>query len=164
MPNIKSLYIPIVEKIYDYKYIMNAFYANDIATIMRVTMLPFYKKGIVTHFKTYVDIAYWHDNEAAYNFIQRIKNSSVETHFIHNDDSWWIIKNNIKPDITSKFKYKNNTFQNLLIDNEKVIDELETDAVYATSKPNIKENEDIEWIEIEKDIQKMREFLKYPYP
>ena len=165
MSAIKSLYIPIVESIYDYKYIMNAFNTNDIATITKVTMLPFYRKGILTHYRTYVDISYWHDNEAAYNFIQRIKNSSIETHFIHNDDNWWLIKNNIKPHITSEFKYKDNTFENLLVKNE-LIRDVETDVKtdIIDSVVNIKENEDIEWIEIEKDIKKMREFLKYPYP
>ena len=73
MSVIKSLFINYVESVYDANYIMDAFYNNNIASVSRVTLLPMKTATGDDYNRAYVGIAHWHDNEMAYNFIQRLK-------------------------------------------------------------------------------------------
>lgn len=43
--------------------------------------------------RVYVGIAMWHDTEASYNFIKRLRNNKIETKFIYNNKNelWWSV-------------------------------------------------------------------------
>lgn len=113
MNTIKSLFIPCIESNYDTNYIIDAFYLNGIATIGKITLLPFIKTT-GTYNRAYVDICEWHETESAYNFVNGLRRHSREVRFIHNDDNWWSIEINKKPYITSLEKYESYTTDNCL--------------------------------------------------
>ena len=110
---IKSIFIPCIELIYDANYITDTFYLNGIATIGKITLLPFTKKT-GKYNKAYVDICEWHETESAYSFVNRLRSHSREVRFIHADDDWWSIEINKKPYITSVEKYEEYTTDNCL--------------------------------------------------
>lgn len=90
MNSIKSLYIPILEASVEANQIIDAFYLNEIATVSKVTMIPFIK-NLTVYNKAYVDILEWHDTEVSYNFIQRLRDPSRETRFVYTDDDWFVL-------------------------------------------------------------------------
>ena len=110
---IKSIFIPCIDTIYDANYITDTFYLNGIATVSRITLLPFTKKT-ETYNRAYVDIYEWHETESAYSFVNRLRSHSREVRFIHADDDWWSIEINKKPYITEVKKYEPYTTDNFL--------------------------------------------------
>ncbi len=110
---IKSIFIPCIDIIYDANYITDTFYLNGIATIGKITLLPFTKKTGKFN-RAYVDICEWHETESAYSFVNRLRSHSREVRFIHADDDWWSIEINKKPYITSVEKYEVYTTDNCL--------------------------------------------------
>ena len=101
---IKSIFIPCIDTIYDANYITDTFYLNGIATIGKITLLPFTKKT-GKYNRAYMDICEWHETESAYSFVNRLRSHSREVRFIHADDDWWSIEINKKPYITEVKKY-----------------------------------------------------------
>jgi len=96
---------------------MQQFYNNHIASINRITLLPIRMTSGVSN-KAYIDIAYSHDSETAYNFIKGLKNPHVENRFIHNrvDGLWWKVVINYKLYITQdpvfkKYTHTNSSFE-----------------------------------------------------
>lgn len=97
---IKSLFIAAVDVSFSADYIIDAFYCQDIATISRVTLISSpIKTGVYN--RAYIDVHEWHTTEAAYNFIQRLKDSSREARIVHTDDDWWAVKVNKNPFMTN---------------------------------------------------------------
>ena len=178
---IRSLFISCVESVYDADYIMDAFYNNNIASVSRVTLLPL-KTTNGDYNRAYVDVAYWHDNESAYNFIQRLKNPNVETHFIHSDDFWWNVQINNKNYITHSKKYSYYTSVNYLLEenndyeyddcmlvydlnevqnNVKKPTPIKTNAVGAKLLAYINMSEsEREWFELKKELNSMSLLLQ----
>ena len=98
MNTIKSLFIQCIDTDYDADYIINAFYCKDIATISRITLLPFNTKTGVYN-KAYLDIAEWHETEAAYEFVNMLKSKIPQSRIEHHstDDNWcWLVGINTK--------------------------------------------------------------------
>lgn len=91
--SIKSLMITSVESQYTQEYIANVFWNQNIATVSSVTLIP-YMKNHKMYSLAYVSLSEWHDNEATYNFINRLKNRYIETRIIHHNDEWWSIQIN----------------------------------------------------------------------
>ena len=120
------------------EYIIEAFYCQNIAIIGRVTLIP-YNTKVGRHNRAYIDIHEWQPTEAAYNFIQRLKNPNFEARLVHNDDNWWCADINRKPDITHCAKNTKFTTINYLVN--------------ATIEPclhfTLKEAEENDWNEIE---------------
>ena len=110
---IKSLCIDCIDSFYTADYIMNQFYNNHIASINRVTLLPIRMTSGISN-KAYIDIAYWHDSETAYNFIKGLKNPHVENRFLHNsvEGLWWKVVINYKLYITQDPRLKKYTHTN----------------------------------------------------
>jgi hypothetical protein len=105
MKTVKSLYIPSLENYVTVENIMETFYINNIATIHRITLLPFVKKTGRFN-RAYIDIAYWHDTETSYNFVQSLYEKSRETRIVYNnDDQWWVVRINKRIDITQDANY-----------------------------------------------------------
>ena len=98
---IKSLCIDCINSVYTAEYIMKQFYSNQIASINRITLLPIRMTSGVSN-KAYIDIAYWHDSETAYNFIKGLKTPQVENRFVHDNINrlWWRVTINYKLYIT----------------------------------------------------------------
>ena len=97
---IKSLFIGAIDANFDAEYIVNAFYCLDIATISRVTLIPFYGKSEKFQ-RAYIDVLEWHPTESAYNFIARLKDTGREARIVHNQDDWWVVEVNKNLMITS---------------------------------------------------------------
>ena len=100
---IKSLFLPVIDVSFTTDQIIDIFYCQNIATISRVTLVPYESKRGISH-RAYIDIHEWHASEAAYNFIQRLKDMSRETRIVHSDDNWWVVEVNKNPFITTSKK------------------------------------------------------------
>ena len=162
---IKSIFIPCIDIIYDANYITDTFYLNGIATIGKITLLPFTKKTGKFN-RAYVDICEWHETESAYSFVNRLRSHSREVRFIHADDDWWSIEINKKPYITSVEKYEQYTTDNFLA--------LNCDKPWQFNPWNEKTNEDgakllsiirdnQEWKELESALFEMHEYQNLEY-
>jgi hypothetical protein len=120
---IKSLCIDCIDSVYTADYIMKQFYNNNIASINRITLLPIRMTSGVSN-KAYIDIAYWHDSETAYNFIKGLKTPYVENRFLHNsiDGLWWKVTINYKLYITQDPRLKQYTHTNTAFEYQNEID------------------------------------------
>ena len=104
MNPITSIYIPHVEKHFNAEYVANIFNRNGIAQVSRVYIEPYksiMKNRLNVFNRAYVEIKNWHETEAAYNFIKRLRNPSTEARIVHSADNWWAAYINHKP---SKFE------------------------------------------------------------
>ena len=146
---IKSLFISAIEVSYTADYIMDVFYCQNIATISRITLVPYESKTGLRN-RAYIDIHEWHPTEAAYNFIKRLKENKSEARFVHSDDNWCVVGVNKKPLITNSKKMTKFTTINYL-----VIDMSELDCLPGILYGN---EEDNEW---EKAEQKLSELVVY---
>lgn len=100
---ISSIYIPHVENYITADYIADVLNKSKIATVKRIALQPYKKnKSERLYQKAFVDIHEWHDTENAYNFIQKLQKTSMETRLIHATDRWWIVKINEYPHKTKK--------------------------------------------------------------
>lgn len=110
---IKSLCIDCINSVYTAEYIMKQFYSNHVASINRITLLPIRMTSGVSN-KAYIDIAYWHDSETAYNFIKCLKTPHVENRFVHDNINglWWRVTINYKLYMTQDPKLKQYTHTN----------------------------------------------------
>jgi hypothetical protein len=119
MNSIRSIYIPHVEEGITAEYIIDVFYLNDIATVSKVTLIPHASPSKYigeTYRHAFIDINNWHETEDAYDFIQRLHRADKETRFSHTCDSWWLVKINKKPWITSMQLFEKETTINYLVD------------------------------------------------
>jgi hypothetical protein len=91
--SIKSVMISCVESQYTQEYIANVFWRQHIAKVGSITLIPYLKNGQICSI-AYIAIDEWCDSEAAYNFIQRLKDSSREVRIVHHDDEWWPVEIN----------------------------------------------------------------------
>jgi len=91
--SVKSLMFPCVESQYTHEYIANVLWRQHIAKVSSITMIPYIKNSEIYRI-AYVNIDEWHDSEAAYNIIQRLKSSDYEARIVHNDDNWWVAQLN----------------------------------------------------------------------
>ncbi len=146
---IKSLFITAIEVSYTAEYIIEMFYCQNIATISRITLVPYESKTGLRN-RAYIDIHEWHPTEAAYNFIKRLKENKSEARFVHSDDNWCVVGVNKKPLITNSKKMTKFTTINYL-----VIDMSELDCLPGILYGN---EEDNEW---EKAEQKLSELVVY---
>ena len=111
---IKSLFISAIEVSYSADDIMDMFYCQNIATISRITLIPYESISGVRN-RAYIDIHEWHPTEAAYNFIKRLKENKYEARIVHSDDNWCVVGVNKKPLITNSKKMSKFTTINYLV-------------------------------------------------
>ena len=150
MNAISSIYIRFVESSFDADYICDALYCNDIATVSKITLIPFAHEND-TFYSAYVDINAWHETEAAYNFILSLRERHAETRFAHAEDAWWVAEINRMPEMTSNPALSCYTTINYLIHNEE-------EAREELFMQNIQYlTEDPDWRSIARDIDLMRE-------
>ena len=152
---IKSLFIPLVDISHNAEYIMDALYCNNIAVVSSVTIKRVSKKSRVFN-RAYIDIAEWMPSEAAYNFIQRLKDPSKEARFVHGDDDWWHFEINKKSSsVVQSKKPKHFTTINHLLDKNDF-----TGLDWLLCGDIDKENE---WKTIEKDLSEMLAYQNLEY-
>jgi hypothetical protein len=99
---IKSLFIPRVEAYVTAQYIIDALSNNEIATVSKILIIhDLYpsKYSDEVYNTVYVEIECWHDTEASYSFIKRLRNKSIETRFTHSGTNWWVVKINCEPGV-----------------------------------------------------------------
>jgi hypothetical protein len=110
MTSIKSLFMPCIEVGVSPQYIAKVLREQKLATVSRITLVPYVSKGTgKTYQRGFVDISEWHDNEASYNLIKRIKNAQCEARVVFEDPKWWAVRENRNRNITSSPKYVKNT-------------------------------------------------------
>jgi hypothetical protein len=106
MNPIKSLYIPHVEKQFNAEYITDIFSKNGLAQVRMVHIEP-YKNDmnrLNVYNRVYISIDFWHETEAAYSFIQRLRNHNTEARIVHSSDNWWVVYINKYPDVFNREK------------------------------------------------------------
>ena len=145
MPVIKSLFISCIEPSYTAEYIMQSFCVNDIATVSKIILVPFTKKT-GNFMRAYIDIAYWHETEAAYDFIQSLHNINQETRFLYYERNWWAVEINKNLLISKKCK-KYTTINKQ--------DDVKTNMYGAAI------NQDQDWREIEYMLQAVKIYQNY---
>lgn len=91
--SIKSLMIKEVESQYTQEYIAKTFWNQNVAKVSKVTLIP-YIKNSKKYSIAYININEWFDSEAAYNFIQRLNDSTKEARLVYMDDNWWPVEIN----------------------------------------------------------------------
>jgi hypothetical protein len=76
-------------------YIASVFWKQNIAKVSSITIIPYLKNNKVAQM-VYIDIANWCDNEAAYNFIRRLKMPEGEARIQYNtfNEKWWAVQIN----------------------------------------------------------------------
>ena len=96
MNKITSIYIPHVQKRYNAKYIAKVFSKNCIAQVSQIYLKPYNNniKRSKEFYQAYVEIQEWHETEAAYSFIRRLRNPNVEARIVHYSDNWWAVEIN----------------------------------------------------------------------
>lgn len=101
MNAVTSLYIPHVEKNFNAEYIADIFSRNGLAQVSRVYIEPYKTiiKNRLNYNRAYILIDSWHETEAAYSFIQRLRNPSAEARLVHSDDNWWAVDINRNPSV-----------------------------------------------------------------
>ena len=97
MNPITSIYIPCIDNRFNAEFIANVFNLNGIAKVSKVYIEPY--KYIINndlngYNRAYISIKSWHETEAAYNFIGRLRNPNKETRLVYSDDNWWPVKIN----------------------------------------------------------------------
>lgn len=100
MNAITSLYIPCVEKTINVEFIANSFDKMGIAKVSRISIESIKcssPRRSNEYNRVYIGINSWHDTEAAYNFIQRLRDPRVEARFNYGDDNWWPVSINLYP-------------------------------------------------------------------
>jgi hypothetical protein len=123
MSSIKSIFIDCVDSIYNAEYIMQKFYSSQIASISHITLIPIRMTSGISN-KAYINIAYWHDSETAYNFIKGLKTPNVENRFVHDSaiGLWWSVKINYKLYMTQDERFKKYTHTNRAFEYQNEID------------------------------------------
>lgn len=132
MTAITSIYIPHIEKHFDAQFIAEVFRKNRIAQVSRVLIEPvknIIKNRLSVYNKAYVEIEFWYETEAAYNFIKRLRNPSVEARIVHSADNWWTAYINHKPSKFEKNMRVLTVFCNSNADCDDIDDELSCTAV-----------------------------------
>ena len=100
MNAITSIYIPRIENVFNAEFIADVFNRNGIAQVSRVYIEPYksiIKNGLNGYNRAYIGIKSWHDTEAAFNFIARLRNPSREARIVYSDDNWWPVDINKYP-------------------------------------------------------------------
>jgi hypothetical protein len=92
MNAITSLYIAHVDKRFNAEYIADVFSKNSLAQVSRV-----YLKSNINYNRAYIQLDSWQETEAAYSFIQRLRNPGAEARLVYSDDNWWTVEINKYP-------------------------------------------------------------------
>jgi len=81
--------LPAVDRKYSAYDVAMAFHKAGILVANSVSIEKTKRK----YNRVYVGIAMWHDTEASYNFIKRLRNNKIETKFIYNNKNelWWSV-------------------------------------------------------------------------
>ena len=81
--------MPAVDRKYSAYDVAMAFHKAGILVANSVSIEKTKRK----YNRVYVGIAMWHDTEASYNFIKRLRNNKIETKFIYNNKNelWWTV-------------------------------------------------------------------------
>ena len=167
---IKSLFIGAIETTFTADHIMDVFYCQDIATTSRVTLVPFNSKSGPLN-RAYIDIHEWHTTEAAYNFIQRLKDSNKEARIIYSDDNWWAVRVNKNPFITNSKKMAKFTTSNHLVDRMSEPECLPWILYGRMSEPEClpwilygqHAQEETDWKDLEKELSEMLAYQNLEY-
>jgi hypothetical protein len=104
-----NLMITCVEKEYTSEYIANVFWNQQLARVKNVTLIAYIRTSDnELYYVAYIDIDQWCDTEAAYNFVNRLKEGK-EPRIVHHDEEWWPVALNthnnggILPPFTASF-------------------------------------------------------------
>lgn len=96
---ITSVYIPKVEQEISAEFIAGVFGKNGIAKVNKIVLDPIKPSKIQSenYNRAYIEIDYWHDTEAAFSFIKRLRMTNRETRLIYSLDNWWTVEINKFP-------------------------------------------------------------------
>ena len=151
MNAVTSLYIPHVEKHFNAEFIADLFSKNGLAQVSRVYIEPYktVMKNRLNYNRAYIQIDSWHETEAAYSFIKRLRNPSTEARLVYSDDNWWVVDINRYP---SKFTTNNRVLTVFPKPNE--VDEVD-ESCSNVAVGDVEEDEVEEFVTIDAEKTKM---------
>jgi hypothetical protein len=82
---------------YDQEYIASVFWNRDIAYVSSITIIPYLNNNKVCSI-VYIDIGEWCASEAAFNFIQSLKESPEGVLIPTNKEDYWMVQINTHND------------------------------------------------------------------
>lgn len=128
MKAITSIYIPRIETVFNAEFIADVFDDKGIAKVSKVYIEPYKSimKNGLNYNRAYIGIKSWHDTEAAFNFIERLRNPSREARIVYSDDNWWPVDINKYPAKLASNKRVLTVFEEKQLD---FCDDLNTTAV-----------------------------------
>jgi hypothetical protein len=147
--SINSLMIQFVEFEYTAEYIANVFWRQHIAQVSNITLIPYLQNSDV-FYMAYITIDHWVDSEAAYNFVQRLKNPGTEARLVHSGDDWWAVQKNSHNNGELVGNYTTIFDRNYYQNSNEVdvdVDEEEDDKEYYGWSIKEEAKEDYGWIE-----------------
>lgn len=98
--SVKSIVISHIDAQYTHEYVANLFWNQQLARIKKIALVPYRKDKCVSgklYFRAYILIDSWCETEAAYGFISRLHNNSIETRIMYQDEEWWTVSINEDP-------------------------------------------------------------------
>jgi len=95
--SIHSLMINCLDSQYDQEYIANVLWNRGIAHVSSITIVPYLNDNKVCSM-VYIDIGEWCATEAAFNFIQSLKESPEGVRIPTNKEDFWIVQINTHND------------------------------------------------------------------
>ena len=89
----KSIMIPFVKTIYTPHHIAFTLLTKEICHVSSITLIPQINDGEIYNI-AYIDVDYYCDTEAAYEFIHSIKNASYTLYHDNDNDNPWTFQLN----------------------------------------------------------------------
>ena len=156
MNAIRSIYMPRIETAFDARFIADVFNRNGIAQVSKVYVEPIKS---VNFNRVYIEVKQWHETEAAYNFIERLRNPKKEARIIYKDDFWWAVDINNNMSKLSPAKRVLTVFQEneKITQNEFVIcdDDIVTTAAVMSEDDIADDDDETQFITIDAEKTKL---------
>jgi hypothetical protein len=121
-------------------YIFDALYTADIATVSRVTLLPYqewspFMQTLLEFTRAYVEIHEWHDTEAAFNLISALKKGDIVPFTQLGAANVWSIYYDLDSAVVTRYAQfkKETTVFYLASDDDTFYDDKESGESYRTA-------------------------------
>ena len=147
---IKSICISHVDCKFDASFIADIFNKTGIAKVSKIYMEP--HKG---YNRVYINIKSWHETETAYHFMERLRNPYRETRLVYEDDNWWSVSINKRPEKLEKRRCATITVFNEVTNDcdENIYDDCDVSSIIPVADDIEDFDDDMPKIDVERTSQ-----------
>jgi len=121
-------------------YLFDALYTADIATVSRVTMLPYqewspFMQTMLEFTRAYVEVQEWHDTEAAFNMISSLKKHQIVSFVPGETVGEWSIYYDLDSAVVPRYAVykKETTIFHLATEDDSFVGEQNDEQSYRTA-------------------------------